>query len=181
MSLDFLKNLGYNVYEKGRLNILGVRRKPFKVNCFNDDIYLFWKDGDIWEKRRYQATTLPGKHWLTTLMNKKGTAILKPGQYINAFRLGKHKGEDALVQCRPVTVYRDADLDEEFDYGNEETGLFGINIHRAHTFSHFVNSWSAGCQVIQRPADFSSFINICKDRAGLSNQVFTYTLIEEII
>ena len=178
MLFDEFIESGYKVYENGGVNIFAVRNKPFVLNTFNDDLYLFWKDGEKWVTHHFKITTLPGKYWLNNLINPKGSAILKTNQYKDCYKLGKHKGKEALIQCRNVTFYRDNNKDDNFNYLNEEVGLFGINIHRAGAFSHFVNSWSAGCQVFQSETDFNFFIEICKERACFSNNFFTYTLIE---
>lgn len=176
MPLEILEKLGYTLYRDGRLNIIAVRKKPFAVNTFNDELHIF-NNGEIsWQAK---VTTLPGKYWLSHLMNPKGSAILKPGEYLNSWQLGKHKGKDALIQCRPVTVYRDKNLDDTFDYTHQESGMFGINIHRAGSFSHLVNSWSAGCQVFQAEEDFERFLYFCKEKANLHKGLFSYTLIEQ--
>lgn len=122
---------------------------------------------------------MPGSYYLSNLLNPKGTAILKEGQYLNAYKIGYHKGKPALIQSRPVTVYRDKNRDEFFDLNKEETGMFGIDIHRAGPFSHLVNSWSAGCQVFQKESDFEFFMTLCEATQKICNGLFTYTLIEE--
>lgn len=170
---------GYKLHTNGAVNIFGIRKTPYKLNVFNDEIQIFWKDLKQWVGHSFPATTLPGKFWLNNLINPEGAAILKSGQYLNAYKLGKHKGKDALIQCANVTVYRDANKDDNFNLLDEDTGMFGINIHRAGFFSHFVNSWSAGCQVFKKEKDFNSFIEICKERACFSNDLFHYTLIEQ--
>lgn len=67
-------------------------------------------------------------------MNPKGTAILAPGQYQSSHKIGLHRGKyKALVQHRPVTVYRDNNKDSKYDLEptKKDTGIFGINIHKA--------------------------------------------------
>jgi hypothetical protein len=113
-------------------------------------------------------------------MNPKGTALLKPGQYIDSWKLGLHRGQyKALVQSKPITVFRDKDLDiiaEETAI--TDVGLFGINIHRANpnAISKFIDKWSAGCQVLNNPADFKKLIEAC-EASNLA--AFTYTLVKE--
>jgi hypothetical protein len=61
--------------------------------------------------------------WLQNRMNEKGAAILKPGQYIDCWELGRLKGlHKAWVQCKPVTVYRDNDRDLK----GEETAVLQV-------------------------------------------------------
>jgi hypothetical protein len=113
-------------------------------------------------------------------MNPKGTAVLKPGQYVDSWKLGLHQGKyEALVQAKPITVYRDNnknDLAEE--NGKEDTGMFGINIHHANAsaVSKLIDKWSAGCQVLDTPEQFKTLISSCKT-SGKS--AFTYTLLRE--
>lgn len=63
----------------------------------------------------YVITADPGLYYQNIkLLNPKGCAVLKPGQYINCYQLGKHKKADhkALVQTGgKITVYRDNDRD----------------------------------------------------------------------
>ena len=47
--------------------------------------------------------------------NVKGTAILVPGQYRGAYKIGFHKGKyKALVQAKPVKLYIDNDKDNKY-------------------------------------------------------------------
>lgn len=178
---NFFNKNGYAIFENGALNIFAVRKHPYQVNTFNDELHIYWKEGRSWHGRQYPITTLPGKYWLNNLINPDGAAILKAGQYIDAYTLGKHKGKEALIQCKNLTVFRDNNRDDNYNFVDEDTGMFGINIHRAGLFSHFVNSWSAGCQVFQREDQFKRFMDICKERACFSGGFFTYTLIEGTI
>jgi len=84
-----------------------------------------------------------------------------------------------LTQCANVTVFRDGnknDIAEESKI--TQTGIFGINIHRAnsHIVSKLIDKWSAGCQVLNNPQQFNELLNKCK-QSGLNK--FTYTLLNE--
>ncbi len=74
-----------------------------------------------------------------------------------------------MTQVKPVTVYRDNDKDMDWDMDDKsvDTGLFGINIHRAHSKVEVmdVNKFSAGCQVIQDPHEFHVFMSIVLEAA----------------
>ena len=91
-----------------------------------------------------------------------------------------HKGKyEALVQCKPVTVYRDKDRDEiAEETAITDTGMFGINIHRAMPkgITKFIDDWSAGCQVLNNIEEFKDFMTKCK-KSKLKK--FTYTLLKE--
>jgi hypothetical protein len=177
MNIETLKKrfaqLGYKWDD--RFNIIGIRSSDYKPNQFCDLLIVF-NNGVL---KTYSITTRPGRHWLVNLLNPKGAAVLKPGQYVNAYRLGQHRGLPALVQVQPVTVYRDNDRDELAEaQGQLDTGLFGINIHRANSSltSKLVDRWSAGCQVMANPFKFDEFLKDCRDSG---KGFFTYTLLNE--
>jgi hypothetical protein len=118
-------------------------------------------------------------------MRKEGVAVLKEGQYKGSHKIRKHQGRyEALGQQRPVTVYRDANKDGTYDLSddNTQTGLFGINIHRATKYagkkSSQVDKWSAGCQVIAANDDWTLFMKIMRKARDTWSNNFTYTLIE---
>ena len=171
---------------KLNLNIIGVRRDNQGSNTFDDFLLVMYREEELMVSHRWQATTDPGKYWLLNPMNPKGTAVLVPGQYRGTWQLGKHQGKyEALVQSRPVRVYRDKNRDEVIDYNNITTlvdeGYFGINIHRSNPYdqSYAVNKWSAGCQVFKKAEDYNKFMNLCKESAMIYGTKFTYTLIDE--
>ena len=59
-----------------------------------------------------------------------------------------------------------------------QEGVFGINIHKAGVDSTLIDSWSEGCQVFKRSADFDSFMEIIRKSRDKHGNSFTYTLIE---
>lgn len=86
---------------------------------------------------------------------EKGMATLKTGLWL-AHKFGNHRNKYlALIQrMGEVTVIRDGDPDYE------DTGYFGINIHKGG-----INSTNAeGCQTIY-PPQWESFITLAKDQA----------------
>jgi len=163
-------------YQWPTLHVIGVRSKANEKNKFDDTFYLV--NGPMMQV--FSGTTNPGTHWLKNLLNPKGTAVLKPGQYIDAYQLGLHQGKyEALVQRKPVTVYRDGDKDDTAEeQGIEQTGLFGINIHRANAsaISKLIDKWSAGCQVLNNPTEFNTMLAVCK---ASGRKEFTYSLLRE--
>lgn len=179
-----LNDLNYEVYTRPyELNIVGIRKDSTTPNSFDDKLIVFFKDdkGNT-QGKKYEITTDPGTYWLKNPMNVDGTAILKEGQYVKAYGVGKHKGKyDALTQQKAVTAYRDYDRNAilDFNNGKETTGFYGINIHKAGTESASVDKWSAGCQVFKREADFNEFMNLAKTQRDKYGNNFTYTLIDE--
>lgn len=180
---------GYAFFTNGyyNLNIIGVRRDNNKkiTNLYDDILLVMYKTTKGWQKKVYNITTEPGSYYMRKeLGNPKGTAILVPGQYRGCWKLGNHKGKyKALVQKRPVKVYRDGNMDMVYDMYPEtiNEGLFGINIHRSNEgyTRQTVDMYSAGCQVFNDPRDFESFIRLCEEQSKLYGNSFTYTLIDE--
>jgi len=162
-------------------HLVGVRSKADIPNSFDDKFYLVNEINPtnpvFWET---SCTTNPGLYWMQKVVNAKGAAVLKPNQWKECWQLGKHKGVyEALVQCAPVSVYRDNDKDDKAEeQGILDTGLFGINIHRANAsaVSKIIDQWSAGCQVLNDPTAYAKLLEACK-ASGVKK--FTYTLLKE--
>jgi len=168
------------------LNLIGVRRDNAGTNKFDDYVLVIYRDNSGQELcKKYPATTDPGEYWLKNPINPKGTAVLVPGQYRGSWKLGKHQNNyEALVQRKPVKVWRDNNKDDIIDYIHLKLineGYFGINIHRSNPYdkSYAVGKWSAGCQVFQAIADYKEFMALCKKSATLYGNSFSYTLVTE--
>jgi len=136
--------------------------------------------------KSWTFTADPGTYYLENPLSKKGTAVLKSGQYIKSYALGHHRKKEshpALLQVGKVTVYRDNDKDDIAEtIGNKlETGFFGINIHRAssNVTSKIINKWSAGCQVFANKKDHTQLLTLCRNFREAKHNRFTYTLINE--
>lgn len=163
-----------------KLNIVGWRNKVGRVDRFDDFIGVYWQEDDTWYERIFPASTRPGLPWLLNPISKLGTAILVPGQYINAYGLGDYRGYTALKQKREFRVFRDKNRDSVFncDLGSIEEGNFGMHLHRAGLFSKVVGLSSAGCQVVEKASDFNELIELCKKAVPVWGNRFTYTLLE---
>jgi len=163
-------------YKFPAFHLIGIRSRANAKNQFDDLIAVINNNEISW----YTCTTNPGTYWLLNLANPKGAAVLKPGQYVDSWQIGLHQGKyQALTQCKPIAVYRDGDRDEVAEaLGQFETGMFGINIHRANDklISKLIDKWSAGCQVLNNPQQFTELLNKCK---ATKNKTFTYTLLNE--
>ena len=176
-------NKGYDV------NIIGVRNSETKgrvTNAFDDTITVSYKcEEGVWHYHEFNCTTDPGSHWVENILNEKGVAILKPNQYRGSHKLRLHQGKYlALGQKKDVTVYRDNNRDNNYDLNESktDTGIFGINIHRATSRaggkSTRVDKWSAGCQVIADNDDWHEFLDICQAAREIHGNSFSYTLLE---
>lgn len=184
--LDRVQAAGYAVFSAGDydLNLIGVRTSQRISNLFDDEFHICYLEQGQWQHHKFACTTDPGTYWIENPGRVAGTAILKAGQWRGCWTLGKHKGYEALQQIKPVTVWRDANRDMQIDHDSSQTGVFGINIHKANSnpaaISMRVNKWSAGCTVIQDPNDFKKLIHLCKKQIAQWNwNTFTYTLLED--
>lgn len=122
------------------------------------------------------GTTDPGLPYTLNPLNRQGAAWLVPGVY--RYKIGKHKLLPALVQAGPVRVRRDRNRDgRPQDDEPEETGWFGINIHRGGSQKRPVGPWSAGCQVV--PQEHWPAFWAAVQRSG--QQEFTYVLIDALL
>lgn len=178
---------GHMVFENSlkpfNLNIVGIRAKDLTPNIFNDIVAIFWKYKGGWSIHKSIVTTDPGMHYLKDPLNKDGTAILKEGQYRGMWAKGLHQGKHvAFQQVKPCTVIRDNNKDGKFDFdGKEETGLFGINGHKANQTkeSFQVDKWSAGCTVWANPHEHDIAMHLADMAIKYWAGNFTYTLINE--
>lgn len=185
--LDAKDYVFFDGNKKLNLNLVGVRRSNSGTNKFDDFMVVIYRDDKLESTCKvYPITADPGEYWLENPINPKGTAILMPGQYPGTWKLGKHQGKyEALVQRKPVKVWRDNNKDSVIDYPytNEQSseGYFGINIHRSNPYnkSYAVDKWSAGCQVFQAVGDYKEFMSLCKSSAALYGNSFSYTLVTE--
>lgn len=174
----------YNFYDgEGNVNLIGVRTKNKIADNFDDYLIVameFQGKPTVFTYKDF--TTDPGIYYLKTkLLNERGCAILKPGQYPSVWMIGKHFSYEALIQIGgPISVYRDSDRDNELDFDESkvETGFFGINFHHGYD-SKNVNNNSAGCQVFKLIKDQREVLSLCKQQPKKYGNKFTYTLLLE--
>ena len=180
-----VKSKGYVWFNGSKdydVNIVGVRNATpgQKVtNLFDDKLTLSYKVGGKWFFHEWDATTEPGKKGVMQFHNSGGVARLVPDQYRGVYKVSMHQGKyQALCQrLGDVTVWRDKNRDMDFDEIIRDTGMFGINIHKAGTVSNFVENWSEGCQVFKRTKDFLDFMVLINRAKEIHGNHFTYTLL----
>jgi len=184
--INLFSQKSYEIYHRPyELTILGIRNESTVPNRFDDQIHVLFKNtAKQWVHYIFPATTDPGTYWLKNPLSPQGTAILKQGQYKNSYGIGLHRGKYyALVQTKPVTVLRDYDRNALLDFknGKAQTGMFGINIHRAseNGTTKTIDQYSAGCQVFANVGDFNLFMKLCEVHKNLYGNSFTYTLIDK--
>ncbi|MCZ8156201.1 MAG: hypothetical protein O9264_08795 [Leptospira sp.] len=114
---------------------------------WNDTIVLI--KGDV--SKAFQATLDPGKKWIDTPLNAKGTFRISEGLYF--YSPGLHDGRKAFRAASKVKGIRDSFKDGKWDSNDiivEEkyAGEFGVNIHAMYRAGK-VNGNSAGCTVLK--------------------------------
>jgi hypothetical protein len=187
---DIIKSaekLGYNVDKRpDKLNIIGLRNSAATSQDKFDDLiaYFTYDNNANLIGKVVPGTTDPSTYFLKSPINTKGAAILKSGQYKDAYQIGLHRGKyEALVQSKPVTVIRDDDRNALINYfAPTQTGLYGINIHKSSKGKNnedIIGSDSAGCQVFRNIPDFMDMMTLAKISRKNYGNSFTYTLIDQ--
>jgi len=187
MDYDTIKNYvqskGYVFFDRGRfnLNLIGQRTPSDGSNTFNDIMYVVYKDSfDDKKCLSFPITTDPGTHYRINPINPKGTGIIAGGQWRGCWKIGLHKGYPALVQVKPMGVYRDNNKDNVLDKTNIEMDLNAFNCHRASKKGTSINvdKWSAGCQTYANCFDHDILMALCYRSAAIHGDSFSYTLLE---
>ncbi|MCB2198372.1 peptidoglycan-binding protein [bacterium] len=177
--LDALQRNGTQLeLSRGVVHLIGVRgwkdsvAVENKFDEYNDTIVVVTSNGKSSRAYRYTASVDPGR---LNEPNPRGVAHLVEGSYL--YQIGLHRGrETALVQAGEVRVRRYFDEGAEPFEPYEESGWFGINIHRGGT-SRNVGSWSAGCQVVHG-SEWTRFLGHVQRAANQGQKQFLYHLIE---
>ena len=180
-----IQNANYKWFED-QPNIIGIRSRLNVPDAFNDILCIVYKEND--EEKLFTAniTTDPGITYQLKFLNPKGCAVMKRGQYLDAYKLGFHQNKPdhrALIQVGKITVFRDNDKDgvAETEGFPEEIGYFGCNIHGANknVDTTKIGPWSAGCQVHSRWSAKEKMCDIVEKYKGVNNGLVTYTLVNE--
>ena len=189
-SIDQIKNAlankGYAYLDDGKpycLNIIGIRSSSPVPNTFDDLLTVIYTGPDRLHYIYMACTTKPGLFYLDHPDNPNGVAIIVPGQYLNLFVKGLHKGQyPCLVQSGTLQVYRDNKRDGAFDYSHIEPAPPGCGLEIHHANNDFasieVNNWSAGCQVVDDPVSFEKLMELVDQSMAIRGSFFSYSLLE---
>jgi hypothetical protein len=187
--INEMQDLGYEVKTRPyELNVVGIRNPNISVpENYEDNIaYFFYDNNGNLQGKVAEGTTTPSVFYLQNPIEGStgGTAILKQGQYKDAYGIGIHRSKyEALTQQKPVTVIRDSDRNSILNYfGNTTTGMYGINVHRStpSTASEDkIGQDSAGCQVFRFRGDFDEMMSFARKSRDMYGNKFNYTLIDQ--
>lgn len=183
--VSYMKRQGYRLFtEPHNVNIVYIEGMDIdgevntdEPNQFNDLRLLI--DNNFRLLGNWVATTEPGRFYTLNPMNKKGAARIAFGQY-EAWQIGTHgnsEPHEALVQVKPVKVYRDANKDFIRTNDALDSGLFGINQHWGYDLPETnLGKASAGCLVGRSRKGHREFMALIKsDIRYQKNKNFVFT------
>jgi hypothetical protein len=199
-----MRRLGYALDSRQLVpNLVGIRGEmvalthdfdkpqPFAgvTNKWDDYVGVVYHDGTMWHEHLFTATCDPGN----IATSGRGTAVMKPGQYVDAYKLGVHrKGtaseHDAIINwgLTAPDYWRISRHGASLEVDGQGSEYIGLNIHRARApaipVPESVGPFSAGCQVIKEGTDWEWFITKVTTLAQHADRVhnqdyMTYTLL----
>lgn len=171
------------------LNLFGIRNTDSQSNTFDDAVGAIYKDAnDTWRILQFPATTDPGVFYRENPINVDGTAIIAPGQYLDCYQVGLHRGYEAFQQVGKMGYVRDKNKNKILDFAlyliksNIIYGIFATNIHYSNPTAESINvdKWSAGCQVLSLAKNLKLLLNLAKEgiRMFKYKNRFDYALFE---
>lgn len=148
------------------------------LDRFDDRLLVVKNDGTV--ALNVACTNEPGSYYTYKPMNPKGAARIALGQHLDCWAFGMHHKQHALVQCAPISVFRDANKDGTRVNDSKDTGMFAINIHTTGdapgSCPSTIGRWSAGCTVVQSSTSFyNSFMPLLRYSG---RKVFSATFID---
>ncbi len=187
--LGVFKSKGYSINrDVYAMNIFAIRTADNTANSFNDVLgVLFMDERGGWQLRTWDCTTDAGLYYRLNPMNVEGTAIIVPGQYTNVYKVGLHKGQEAMEQIGNLKYIRDNNKNAVLDWVYNLVGAkFEVannrtDIHRAGANSIQVDKWSAGCIVAAKETNYITFLTLIKSSINEYHHpnIFDFTLFEE--
>lgn len=175
-----MKSLGYKIRALNIVYFEGLNAEDMatpnedRIDSWNDVRSIVGNDGRVYLCAT--ATTEPGWYYRQNRMNPGGAAQVAFDQYLDCWEIGDHHGQDALVQCGCLTIFRDDNEDGSRKGDACLAGVdFGINQHTTSNAPDKIGRWSAGCLVGKYPASHAKFMSICR---SMGLETFDSTLID---
>jgi hypothetical protein len=179
-AIRYMKSLGYKITALNIVYFEGLNADDMatpnddRIDSWNDVRSIIGNDGRVYLCAT--ATTEPGWYYRQNRMNPQGAAQVAFGQYLDCWEIGDHRGQDALIQCGRIKVFRDNNEDGSRSGDPVDVGAdFGINQHTTTNAPDTVSRHSAGCLVGKYPASHSKFMSICR---SMGLDTFDTTLID---
>lgn len=182
--IEYMRSKGYRILA---LNIVYIEDVwlpdewnpvPGKLDAWDDARCIIRNDGEI--LLCCAATTEPGRYYTENPMNERGAFRIAFGNYQDAWKVGLHHQQLALIQCGTITGYRDFNQDgkrtgDPVDVGDD----FGINQHTTGDGNGYcpdvIGRWSGGCLTGQHSTThYEKFMKICQ---GMGRRKFDTTII----
>jgi len=143
----------FDVWSNRGWTMLYIRTDQVFDNKFSD-IGMAVYGGEI--KAAFPCSTTAGDFYVfnpLTVGGVTGVAVASSQYVIDSHEFVTARDWNTLwlkapyfKQVKPIKIFRDGNKNRQVDKYVTQTGLFGINLHRAGTLS-LVNRWSAGCNV----------------------------------
>lgn len=151
----------YNIVYFEGMNTDLLTLNTDRLDGWNDVRCVITDDGDVIHNSL--ATTEPGAYYTKNRMNSKGAFRIQLNtQFKDAWTLGRHYSQFALVQCGNITGHRDNNEDGQRTGDAMDTGDdFYVNQHTTSGATSQVGRWSAGCLVGCYPESHATFMQLC--------------------
>jgi len=165
--------------------IFGVRNEDDIRDSVWNDIIGILINGKIYCTL---GTTDPSAYFTFNRMSPRGCFHMKACFQKNIWRLGKHRGYEALSNTGsvgPVYGWQDGNNNFLYDDGEDSSGVFAINLHHGFSTPEKIGLHSAGCQVILGKEVFEYYLEIIKSSRkvktiGHRDSRFSYMLFDKV-
>lgn len=183
---------GFKFFDNGvfNVNLFFIREDNVFENTLSDTMGICYLD----DNNRQQVLTTPAttKAGVSPMVfnkaltpNAEGIAVVKPGYYPSTWQFtDSYVGWLAypyFQQVKPITVMRDGVDDGVIHDSVEDTGLFGINIHRMGNvgiINSILGNWSEGCMGTYEPY-LKTYLPIIREAVKRYGNLFSVAVFEK--
>jgi len=141
-------------------NIIVIRNNQSDQTLFPSTLIIFCNEPLSCTWHRYNVALQPINN-----------CIIKEGQYINAFKFGKLKNQDAFIQVNPITLVNSND-------SNLKYTCYSNLIIAKPTLSKNVESYTP-IILFENAGESSEFFSYCKVATTFNNGIFSLTIINQ--
>ena len=172
------------------LNFIWERTNDTITNTFTDFLYIAYLNNGKENVLIIPATTKPGLKGSIlepgTVEGIKGTAIIKPGQYLKSWEFHdtfkEFSGYPYFRQIGKIDYWRDGDKDTQIDkVQDQEDRIFGTHWHKMSQIGTYgsgqINNWSLGCMGAAEP-EFKKILPLVRTSVKIWGTKFSGTILE---